>query len=283
MSLATVLLIVVAIALLAALVASGAARPATEQAPTRKNPPHSSPRKASVSGNGNARPRHPDPTPHQLDAEKTLAAFQFILKSLGQPLPWKTPPERSAYLHDLVVMLQHGDLETASLELLGRDQTILFRHRVQFGAGGSRPARDPAWGIELPLLSRAQIADHRILVEPAAHIGTYRHQLRLNWTSAKRLRERPGSRFESQHTRRITAQRMTAQVFVTEEARCRGTIYHVSPAGDYAFARHPNLPADVFLHLYQCDQPLQFQPGQEVSFIPVQTPRGVQGRNIRPV
>ena len=218
---------------------------------------------------------------YELDATKTVRAFDFILKSLGQTPPWSTAAERDAYAHDLTVMLQHGDLVRASLELLGADDTVVYRHRIRFGGDGGPATVDPAHGIELPLLAPGQIARHRILIGPAAHIDTYRRELRMNWTAAEPLKDRAGGRFQSEHTRQANAGRMSGEVFVADEARQTVTVLNVAAGGQFAFGRSPALAADVFLHRGQCAAPLAFQSGQRLSCVVIQTPRGLQGRNIR--
>jgi|GEM_PF-830927 cold shock CspA family protein len=232
---------------------------------------------------GGRRPKgKKQPTGHHLDAQKTIAAFDFILKSIGRDTPWQSPRKRDDYIHDLAVMLDHDDLKTASLELVGADRSVVYRHEVRFGLANGRRSVDAAQGIELPLLPPERIANYRLLVWPARQIAQYRHQLRLSWRDAEKLPERSGSRFASEHTRRVNRDRMTGQVFVSDEARRTGVVINVSAAGDYAFARDPALPLDVFLHRAQCDKPMEFRPGMKVSFIPIQVPRGVQARNIRP-
>lgn len=220
---------------------------------------------------------------HELDARKTVRAFDFILKSLGQTPPWSTPAQRDAYAHDLTVMLQHGDLVRASLELLGADDTVVYRHRIRFGGNGGPASVDPAQGIELPLLAPGQVARHRILIGPAAHTDKYRSELRMNWTAAEPLQDRAGDRFQSEHTRQANAGRMTGEVFVADEARQAVTVLNVAAGGQFAFGRSPALAADVFLHRGQCQQALTFESGQRLSCIVIQTPRGLQGRSIRAV
>lgn len=186
------------------------------------------------------------------------------------------------HIRDLTVMLEHGDLKTAALELLASDRSIIYRHEVRFGSANGRHAIDAAHGIELPLLPPNRIANHRLLVAPVRQITQYRHRLRVSWSDADRLPERPGSHFASEHTRHVSRDRMTGQVFVSNEARRTAIVTNVSAAGDYAFACDPALPLRVFLHKALCEQPMEFRAGMKVSFIPIQTPRGLQGRNIRP-
>jgi len=221
------------------------------------------------------------PGGHHLDAQKTIRTFDFILRSLGRATPWQSAEKMDGYIHDLTVMLEHGDLKTASLELLAADRSVVYRHRVHFGSADGQRSVDAAGGIELPLLPPDRIADQRLLVSPVRQIAQYRRHLRLSWADADRLPERSGSRFASEHTRHVNWDRMTGQVFVSDEARRTATVINVSAAGDYAFARDPALSLDVFLHKAQCEQPLEFRPGMKVSFIPIQVPRGLQARNIR--
>jgi len=218
---------------------------------------------------------------YRLNAKKAIRSFDFILRSLGQTAPWQSAKEKEDYIHDLTVMLAEGDLQTACLELLDADQSVLYRHEVHFGSADRQRRVDGAQGVELPLISPERIAGHRLLLSPVRRLADYRHELRRRWSYTRQLPEHPGSRFLSEHTQRIHGGRATGRVFVSDEARCTARVVHVSPAGDYAFATHPDLPLQVFLHKAYCEEPVEFAPGMKVSFIPIQTPRGLQGRNIR--
>jgi len=181
------------------------------------------------------------------------------------------------------VMLRHSDLEQASLELLGADNTVIYRHRIEFGKDEGPGSGDAAGGIELPLLATDQVARHRLLVSPVSRRETYRSELRRNWGHAQRLDERAGGRFHSEHTRRVNAGRMTGEVFVADEARQTVTVLNIAADGQYAFGRAAGLATDVFLHRGQCEEGLAFQAGQRLTCVVIQTPRGLQGRNVRRV
>jgi len=228
-----------------------------------------------------ARNAHANADRHHLAASKTIHAFDFILRSFGLAAYWKNEAQMNDHVHDLAVMLRHGDLQRASLELLASDQTVLYRHRIMFQTTRAARSVDAAGGIELPLIPREQIADFRILTSPTRRIDAYRNQLRCNWGRAERLADQPGGQFTSDHTRSANGGWVDGQVFVADQARRQATIINVSGRGDYAFARDGALGADIFLHLNQCDEPFQFQSGQRVSFVVIQSPRGLQGRNIR--
>jgi cold shock CspA family protein len=218
---------------------------------------------------------------HGLAASKTIQAFDFLLRSFGLARPWDNADGRENHAHDLGVMLRQGDLEWASLELLAADQTVLYRHRVVFQTSRAARSVDAAGGIELPVMSREQIADSRIVMGPTRRIDTYRDQLRCNWGRAARLADKAGGQFTSDHTRSTNGGWVDGEVFVADQARHQATIINVSRRGDYAFARDAALGADVFLHRHQCDEPFTFQSGQRASFVVIQSPRGLQGRNIR--
>ena len=243
--------------------------------PEQRNGGPSLPPRTGQPGNGRQSDRH------LLDTRKTVAAFDFILRSLGRQPAWATPQLRENYEHDLAVMLKHGDLQTASLELLAADRTVLYRHRIQYQQARDFQGKDAAQGIELPLLPPGKIAEHRMIVSPVRQIAAYRNELRMPWGDADKLQDRSGSQFASEHTRHVNRDRMTGQVFVSNEARRLATVITVSAAGDYAFARDPAFLADVYLHKAYCETSMEFRPGMRVSFVAIQTPRGIQGRVIR--
>ena len=265
--------------------ASAAGHPRPSHLNTTRPAPHTAPHKerTMIAKHANSAPHngrsHADR--YELDATKTVQAFDFILKSFGRTPPWTTAAQRDDHVHDLTVMLRHGDLERASLELVGADDTVIYRHRIEFGRNGGSGSVDADGGIELPLLARHQIARHRILVSPAARLDDYRPELRNGWGRAPTLNQRTGSCFASDHTRRVNAGRMNGEVFVADEARHTVTVLNVAVDGQYAFGRSAALAADVFLHRGQCAEAVTFQPGQRLSCVVIQTPRGLQGRNIR--
>jgi hypothetical protein len=200
---------------------------------------------------------------------QAVAAFDFIYRSLRLRPHWSL---RDDFVHDLAVMFDQRDLKHVSLEVIARDRKILYRHGVCFGNGGDRRVVDAAQGIELPLIPREQIADHRLLVGPTARIAEYRSMLRMNWTAAERLERYSGDEFDTKK----------GKVFAFSNARRTAHIVTVHGDGEYAFARDAELPTDVFLHRSQCATPFAFRIGATASFVPVQTPRGIQGRCIRP-
>jgi hypothetical protein len=218
---------------------------------------------------------------YELDARKAVATLDFILRSYGLQRWWRTDAERENYVHDLQVMMQNGDLSKADLEIVAADRSVLYRHSIYFTDERNPRCVDSACGIELPMIDRSKIAEHRLLVSPFRRVDSYRSQLRLSWGPADKLRDKVGGSFESEHTNKSTGGRNKAQVFVADDARHIGIVLNVSPAADYAFAHDSSLNVNVFLHRKFCLDGVLPGPGQKVSYVVIQTPRGLQGRNIR--
>ncbi len=214
--------------------------------------------------------------------QQTLAAFQLILQAFRRHSPALSGPRHADFLHDLSLILQEADLHAISLDLLDHQDNVLFRYRVDFAAPENAPLQDPAHGLELPLFPLTAIASHRLCLGPLARFHHYAHRLRFPWRSATPRNLLAPNRFTSKFLEVSSAFRLSASVFVTDLARRSGAIQQVAPSGSYAFASSPQLPAPVFLHRSECDLPLPFRIGQQVSFVLIHTPRGYQGRNIRP-
>ncbi len=216
-------------------------------------------------------------------AAKTIRSFHTILKYFKCQPPWQNNRQMEDYIHDLKVMLEHNDLTSARVELLGHDQRVLFCYRVEFSPQSKPQLPDHTLGLELPMLPADQIANSRVMVAPVIRMQEYRHLLRAPWIqNVGNLPARPGSRFVSEHTTVISGGHLQGELFVSEDARRMGIVTSVDPNGRFAFAHVPPYPVPVFLHRRQCVRPFPFYPGLRVSLIPVQTPRGLQGRSIRP-
>ncbi len=213
-----------------------------------------------------------------LDIRKTVSAFDFILRSYGQPIPWGT--RRGDYEHDLLVMRRHGDLEHAAVEILGQDRTVAYRYRVRFGESAA-VGFDAARGIELPILPKQSVSESRVLIGPTVRLDEYRLLLRNRWARADRLTFRNGGRFVSEHTARINGGRVAGEVFVADDSRKSGTLLNVAQTGCYGFVRHPQFPSDIYVHQSKCPPGMRLAPGLRISFVVVQTPRGLQAYDIR--
>jgi hypothetical protein len=216
-----------------------------------------------------------------MQVSKVVKQFDLVARSYNVPI-W-APQSAADHLHDWGVMLAHADLQSASLELLAADKTVLYELKIHFQGEKVKPGLiDSAKGVELPVLNRAAVAGHRLIVSRNGREATYRHLLTIQWSPAETLRKRPGDSFASEHAAKITGGRQTAEVHVSAEARQRVVVTQTGDAG-FAFG---DVPAKgwkgVFLHRKFAPPGFQFRLGQQLLAVCVQTPRGLQARAIQP-
>lgn len=218
-----------------------------------------------------------------MQVRKVVNQFDLVARSYNLPI-WAPHQGSADHLHDWGVMLAHGDLQSASLQVLATDKSILYELTIRFE--GQKPTLglvDRAGGVELPVLDRAAVAGHRLIIQQNGREALYRHLLRMTWSPAEALRKRPGDTFASEHARKITGGRQTASVHVGAEARQRLVVTQTGEAG-FAFGEVPAKGwKGVFLHRKFAPPGFQFRIGQQLLAICVQTPRGLQARAIQPV
>lgn len=215
----------------------------------------------------------------QVSVSKALAQLAFIDRSYGLGL-WKNQETRQVWQHDLELMAYHGDLKRLALHLMDRCETILFEFEIAFDASPeTRSNEDIARGIELPVLDCTRIAGHRVVVFNNGRRGQYEHLLKAKRSKAKTLSTRATDAFESEHARTITGGRQSGKFSVAPEARHRLVVTRAGTK-PYAFGRDVDLGVEgVFLDLRQA--PAQFSVGERITAIVIQTPRGLQARNIQ--
>jgi hypothetical protein len=214
--------------------------------------------------------------------KKVVSQFDLVARSYNLPI-W-APQTAADHQHDWSVMLAHGDLQSASLELLGADKTVLFEFKIRFeGQKPKAPLIDSAAGLELPVLDRAAVAGHRLIIQQNGREAAYRHLLKMTWSPAQTLHKRPGDTFASEHARKITGGRQTANVHISAEARQRLVVTQTGDNG-YAFGDVPSKGwKGIFLHRKFAPPGFQFRIGQQLLAVCVQTPRGLQARAIQPI
>ncbi|MCS7304068.1 MAG: hypothetical protein NZ602_03035 [Thermoguttaceae bacterium] len=201
-------------------------------------------------------------SPLLADLQKTLLAFRSILQAFGRQSPALSAALFPDFFHDLALMLQQADLSSIALELLDADQNVLFRYLVQFSAPEKPSTRDPARGVEIPVLPCSSIASHRIVLGPLFRFHEYAARLRHRWRSAQAHPLDIPNHFLSKHLEVFSGARLSAHVFVSDLARRTGTIIEVAPDKRFAFASCAHVPQPVFLHQSECDWPLRFQVGK---------------------
>jgi hypothetical protein len=217
----------------------------------------------------------------KLEVSKAIEQLAFIDRSYNLGL-WPSDASKHDWKHDLAIMRAFDDLEYICLELLAADNTVLGEFRPAFN-GSMRGLRviDSARGVELPILNRRLISGQRALLQRRGHEAQYRHLLRIPWSPAETLRKRAGDVYKSEPASATTAGRLNGAIHVGAEARHRLVVTQIGTKG-YAFARDLDLGADgIFLHPKFAPVGMQFRIGQRLTSVIVQTPRGLQARNIQ--
>lgn len=221
---------------------------------------------------------------HRLAVSKALRQIEFIAQSIGLQNCPMAPQHMADLEHDLILFHTYDDLKAITLELHSNDRSIIAEFKFEFLNGqATMGGKDIGNGIELPFITRGLVSGFRFLVSYNGQPRTFAHLLKMRWSDAPRLPRQEGRAFNSAHTGRITGGRQRGSFFVSDGLRRRLRVVEAG-CGGFAFAQDIDSPgAPIYLHR-DCAAPgLNFQVGQMLRATIVQTPRGLQGRNIEPM
>ena len=223
---------------------------------------------------------HGSDEPVELAVSKAVGQLEFIARSYAFPLCTGGVDDLKA---DLFTMLRHHDLKAIRVELIGSDGRVAFEFCVRFAAGG-RPVGnlvDTGRGVELPVLDRQLIKDHRLVIERKGLESRYRHLLRLSWTKAENISKSTGGEYRSEHADAISGGRMPATFHVSDAARHRFCITRVGAKG-YFFAQDLDTGRDgVFALVKQLPPGFDCRVGARFTGVLIAVPKGFQVRDIR--
>lgn len=230
-----------------------------------------------------AKPHATHVDPYELAASKAIGQITTLSDTYGMKL-WRSQEHRANTTHDVAVMLRHDDLTALSYELIGNDRNVLCAFNITFN--GLQPSvgakHDPAAGVEIPVLNRAAIAEHRFLVSRKGKGSTYASLLMGRWGTAETLERKPGDEYASEHTGATTRNRQSGAIYVANDARHEIIVNQTGTQG-FAFGTVLDLPDKprVFLHRnYIADGPYDFRVGQALSALLITTPKGLAARAI---
>lgn len=214
-----------------------------------------------------------------LQVSKALRQLYRVDAAYGLKL-WNSASQQDQWQHDLSVMLAHNDLKAVTLQVLATDGTVPFSFRLNFTGQVQVGGPDSAQGVELPMLPLALIAGGEALVSRCGKDALYRPLLKGNWTAAERRSLRTGASITSEHAGKITGGRLSGELHVSDEARRQIVVTQIGERG-FAFGRAGEIQG-IFLHLKYAPQGHAFRFGERLSAVVIQTPRGLQARDIRP-
>lgn len=219
----------------------------------------------------------------KLSINKVAAQLALIQRSYALKV-WDDEGHREKWQHDLELMLAHADLRSVNLELLDAREIVAHEFVFEFTGQSLQHTRgfDLAGGMELPVLKLAKVKGQRLLVYRNNRESIYRAALQLPWADAKVLPRKNSSDFASEHSARITGGRLTGRMRVGTDARQRIVVTQTGTKG-YAFGKARDLEdAQVYLNSRYAPEGFVFKVGRCVSGVVVQTPRGLQARDIQP-
>lgn len=221
----------------------------------------------------------------QLSVSKAIEQIDFIARSYERPV-FASAAEKNNFKHDLALEHANHNLQSVQFELLDLQGQVLFRYQVQFNqARAGQPAVDSARGVELPLLDHRQVREAKFTYTsvnlPATKVP-YRHLFHVKWSQAKVRPQRPMDKVDSEHASKVTGGRLKGQLGVDRTAR-RGLVVTNVHSRGYAFANEvAGKLQNVFLLGKFSPGGMRFHVGQRLSALVIQTPRGLQAREIRP-
>jgi len=209
-------------------------------------------------------------------AQKVCRELYRIAQAYGKEHPFRFED----LVHDLTVMLEWDGLNAVSLKFYRSNgyRDVLVEYDYALHAGNPRFHLDDAQGLGIvPLTPPFEMG---LVVNRDSRSGAYDGQLRLNWGDAPVYSQNSGFRHQDGNTTQRTGGRASKQVFMDNSLRRRGRVKFYLPDKQYGFILGTD-GVDVFFH---ANNVRGFQPrkGQQVTYLPLATPRGVQAKDVQP-
>lgn len=225
------------------------------------------------------------------EGRKAMDPFWFIrtannLGSIAGKKAWSAKDNFERDKHDVTIMrlLDRNALKFVRLELLDKRSQIVCGFKTTFNADGvtSDFIIDSAEGVELPFGVRRLVHSTRFIVNGPdfSKPQPYAAYLYGNWSRAKQLQQAVGRNFQSEHQRKVTKGHQDMAIFVADAARDELVVTSTGDKG-FAFAQSGDTKG-IFCHIKFAEGFTYFLPRQRLSALVVQTPRGLQARDIRP-
>ncbi len=208
-------------------------------------------------------------------SDKLVRELFRIAQAYGKEHPFRFED----LANDFAAMLETDCLQIVSLKFHRNNASrdVLVEYNYSLHAGAPRFHLDDAQGIGIVPLSppfEMQLVIHRDLqrMPPA-------NRLRLNWGDAPVFAHGQGYAHQDGNTARRTGGQATKQVYMDNALRRQGRVKFFLPDRQYGFIAGSD-GVDVFFHANNAPT-LHPRPGQQVSYLPMVTPRGVQAKDVR--
>lgn len=222
--------------------------------------------------------------PVRVQIEKAIRALEFVAGRMGRRL-FSSQDERAKWIHDLELIRRLSNLKTVTAEYIGSDKAVVFEHEIAFSPNGHAKGMmvDSGGGVELPVFPLDLIKAHRLVMveHDRSQRSLYQHLLMVQWTTVECLKKAKGTSVPSVHHEKITGGNNSGSIFVCDLARHWGRITHVADGRGFAFAKDETLGRSVWLHVSHAPKGFVFREGARVSYVVVDVPKGLQGRDIQ--
>lgn len=206
-------------------------------------------------------------TPSPQVLAKILQRIDRLEKSYGIRF-WGNPKHREDYLHDLTLMFRHQDLRSLVVRLLDRNHQAVFEHPFWFEQNDDigdlpHPRGDT---FPPPVVDPNLIQIGELIVTRRNRRDLYQGQLKLCWTPAPAGRGSRKRAFSPQNR---------------EKTPWRTLMIKRLGRKGYAFAVDEDSGQKVFVPTDHYPSGDRFSLGQRLRALVIETPRGLQAREIR--
>lgn len=210
-----------------------------------------------------------------LMAEKIVRELFRLGQAYGQTLPVSFDD----LLHDFTVMIRYDDLATARLLFHDAQRRTLleYNYHLRDGKIVANAPQDHVGGLAVVPL--AEPFSMSLVITYKGKERSYTAQLRIRWSDAPTYSRNGGNQCTNPHFGKKTGGRAGSDIYADQHLRRQGRIKFFLPEKKYGFIIPDETGApEVFFHT--TDTTTVLQAGEQVSYLPLVTPRGIQARAV---
>lgn len=221
----------------------------------------------------------------KLQVAKAIGSLDLVARKMNRRL-FASRAQRDNVVHDLEVLRMVGNLQSMTAEYLAGNDSVVLAQTIEFspnGNGRNGKFVDSARGVELPVFPPGLIVNHEFSVSwnDRCQQELLQHLLKINWSDKSERTRAKGTEIPLKHHEKITGGQNGGTIFVSDLARHFGRVTYVAEGRGFAFAMDETLGQSVWLHVSHASKGFTFKKGARVSFVVVDVPAGLQGRDIR--
>jgi cold shock CspA family protein len=224
----------------------------------------------------------------KLQVAKAIGSLDFVAKKMNRRL-FSSREQWANVVHDMEVLRMVGNLRSVTAEFLGGNGSVVLAQTIEFSLNGNGNGHgkliDSACGVEVPIIPPGLIVNHEFSISwnDRSQHELVRHLLKNSWCDKPETTKAKGTEIPLKHHEKITGGQNGGKIFVSDMARHFGRVMYVAEGRGFAFALDETLGKSVWLHISHVARRngFAFKKGARVSFVVVDVPAGLQGRDIR--